>query len=282
MRIRDPFIVPVPVEHRYYLYGSTHLTPEAGLGFDAYRSSDLINWEGPFPVFRPPVGFWSDRDPWAPEVHVYNGRYYMFASFKSATVCRCTQILVADQPEGPFRPHSNLPVTPPDWECLDGTFYLDNQNQPWIVFCHEWIQIDNGEICARKLKGSLDEPVSDPVLLFKAGDPRWVVSLDKNKPKYVTDGPFLHRLLTGELVMLWSSFSTTGYVLAQAKSSSGTILGPWQHADDLIFTGDGGHGMIFRTFENKLMLSIHAPNCGPNERPKLLPIQEQGGWIKLL
>ena len=49
----------------------------------------------------------------------------MFASFKAAGVCRGTQILVADHPKGPFVPHSDGPVTPRDWECLDGTLYVD-------------------------------------------------------------------------------------------------------------------------------------------------------------
>jgi beta-xylosidase len=279
MRVRDPFVVPVAAEKKYYLFGSTHLTPEVGVGFDFYRSSDLVNWDGPMPAFRPPLGFWSDRDPWAPEVHAYQGKYYMFASFKNASSCRGTQILIADKPEGPFRPHSPKPVTPPEWECLDGTLFVDDQRQPWIVFCHEWVQVGDGEICARKLTPSLDAPVGDAVLLFKASAPKWVVSIEQGKKKFVTDGPFLHRLSTGELLMLWSSFSKDGYALAQAKSQSGTILGPWFHADEPIFASDGGHGMIFKTFEGKLLLSIHVPNRGPDERPRFFDVKEQGGWI---
>lgn len=38
--------------------------------------------------------------------------------------CRGTQILRADKPEGPFVPLSDGPVTPADWECLDGTLYV--------------------------------------------------------------------------------------------------------------------------------------------------------------
>lgn len=280
IRIRDPFVLPVTEEKKYYLFGSTHLTPEAGVGFDCYRSSDLVHWEGPVPAFRPPAGFWADRDPWAPEVHAYLGHYYLFASFKSASACRGTQILVADKPEGPFRVHSSGPVTPPEWECLDGTLFVDDQHQPWIVFCHEWLQVGDGEICARRLTPSLDAPVGDAIVLFKASEAPWVVTIQEGKASFVTDGPFLHRLSTGELVMIWSSFSRTGYVLAQAKSKSGTILGPWEHADTPVFSNDGGHGMIFRSFEDKLMVSIHVPNTPVDERARFLSIRENAGWLE--
>jgi hypothetical protein len=33
--------------------------------------------------------------------------------------------------------------------------------------------------------------------------------------------------------------------------------------------------MIFRTFEGKLMLVLHQPNHGPDERPRLFTVQER-------
>lgn len=51
----------------------------------------------------------------------------MFASFKSETRSRATQILSADHPNGPFLLHGEEPITPKDWECLDGTFYIDQK-----------------------------------------------------------------------------------------------------------------------------------------------------------
>src|SRR5512146_2537522 len=104
IHIRDPFVLPVPAERRYYLYGTMgeYTWSEHALGFDGYISADLQDWEGPFPVFRPPAGFWADRNFWAPEVYAYGGRYFMFASFKALGICRGTQILAAESPQGPF------------------------------------------------------------------------------------------------------------------------------------------------------------------------------------
>src|SRR5438128_1245724 len=104
IHLRDPFVVPILAEKLYYLYGTTGSQTwiNFATGIDYYTSADLQNWEGPFPAFRPPVNFWADRNFWAPEVHVYRGRYYMFASFKAEGICRGTQILGADGPQGPF------------------------------------------------------------------------------------------------------------------------------------------------------------------------------------
>ena len=37
--------------------------------------------------------FWGDRDFWAPEVHLYNGKYYLFGSCRSETQLKATHIL---------------------------------------------------------------------------------------------------------------------------------------------------------------------------------------------
>src|SRR5690606_40114691 len=58
-------------------------------------SSDLL------PAFRPAADFWSHTQYWAPEVHRYDGAYFMFATFTAEGHRRGTQILRADRPEGP-------------------------------------------------------------------------------------------------------------------------------------------------------------------------------------
>ena len=152
--------------------------PRSAVGFDCYISADLQTWEGPFPVFRPPAGFWADRNFWAPEVHAYHGRYFLFASFKAKGICRGTQILVADSPRGPFHPVSAGPVTPPDWECLDGTLFVAADGNPWMVFCHEWVQVGDGEICALPLSEDLASAVGEPIVLFRASQAPWVQRIE--------------------------------------------------------------------------------------------------------
>jgi arabinan endo-1,5-alpha-L-arabinosidase len=281
INIRDPFVLPY--ENKYYLYGSRG--PACwGLtgGFDVYVSSNLKDWDGPHEVFSAPEGFWADRHFWAPEVHRYKGSFYLFASFKSESECRGTQILVADSPMGPFRLHGGKPVTPRQWECLDGTLYVDKQHTPFIVFCHEWVQVQDGEMVALQLSDDLTDAVGEPIVLFRASDPPWA---DKGAKDYVTDGPFLYRAQNGELLMIWSSLVHTGdtasYVQAVSRSLDGEITGSWSHDSALLFQRDGGHGMIFTSFSGSLMLTLHKPNTTPDERPCFFEIIDHNGCISI-
>lgn len=282
IHIRDPFVL-VSKEHRlYYMYGTIGETAWGGKagGFNAYTSKDLNVWEGPFQVFCPAPDFWADHHFWAPEVHFYQGKYYMFASFKAEGRCRATQILIADNPLGPFIPHGAGLATPEDWECLDGTLHVDQEGVPWMVFCHEWTQIGDGEICAVLLTAGMDAAAGEPITLFKASEASWVTAAE-GEGNYVTDGPFLFQTAEGELQMIWSSFSSTGYAIGAAKSATGRVQGPWIQESRPLFTKNGGHGMLFENFQGQRMLSIHMPNDHPDERPVFFPVQEKDGQLHL-
>lgn len=276
IRIRDPFVLLQG--DTYYMYASAaNAGPVEKEGFNVYTSGDLENWEGPFRVFDPPAGFWADRDFWAPEVHKYKGRYYMFASFKAEGVHRATQILGADSPMGPFSPISDRPATPADWDCLDGTLYVDPDGQPYIFYCHEWMQITDGTMVCQKLREDLTGPAGEPVTLFKASDPDWSIPYERDC--YVTDAPFLYRMGDGKLLMIWSSYGKDGYVQAQAESLTGRPEGPWRQLPP-IFTKDGGHGMIFTDKAGARRLALHQPNGGYLERAKFFYLYEEDGRLK--
>ncbi len=272
INIRDPFVLVH--EGKYYLYGTRgDECWGKGTGLDVYVSTDLENFEDPVEVFTPPADFWADLNFWAPEVHKYEGSFYMFASFKTEGKCRGTQILKADSPMGPFKVHSDGPVTPKDWECLDGTLYIEKTdgNKPYMVFCHEWVQVTDGEICAVELSKDLKKPVGEPKLLFHASEAPWVNSIRNGN--YVTDGPFVYTDDSGKITMLWSSFGAEGYTLAVAHSKSNTIDGPWVQDENLIFSKNGGHGMIFKSLEGKTMATLHSPNINLKERPVFFEVK---------
>jgi hypothetical protein len=283
IRIRDPFVLVERDESRYWLYGTTDPDPwqGPGVGFDAWWSRDLENWHGPVAVFRPPGGFWAEKNFWAPEVHRHRGRLIMIASFRSARDGRGVQTLVADHPAGPFLPHSVSPVTPPGWECLDGTLYIEDDAAPWLVFCHEWLQIDDGRICAMPMTPNLDGAAGDPVELFRASAAPWVRPVQE-KHHFVTDGPFLHRAADGDLLMLWSSFGRGGYAVGLARSATGALQGPWRHEPRPLRQGDGGHAMLFRDLDRRLVMAIHTPNRTPMERARLLQVEESVGGLRLV
>lgn len=270
IRIRDPFIVTDTEKGCYYMYGTTALktgTIAAANTFSMYKTTDLENFEEPVVVFDgAAVNFWADHDFWAPEVHIYNGKYYLFGSCKSDTKHRGTQIFVADKPEGPFAPITEEPVTPRDWECLDGTLYVQD-GTPYIVFSHEWTQVHDGEICAMPLSEDLTTAIGEPVLLFHASDNPEVSAMNADHGDYVTDGPFLFKE-DGQLKMIWSSFYQGRYLVLEAQSDN--VNGPWTHGGSK-YDFDGGHAMLFHRLDGQRMISLHAPNVAGKERAMFMP-----------
>ena len=236
--------------------------------FVVYKSNDMINFESPITLFEGNDSFWATKQYWAPEMHKYKDKYYLFASLKSDNMCRGTQIFVSNKPDGMFLPLTEFPVTPKDWESLDGTLYVEN-GKPYIIFCHEWLQIKDGTICAMELSDDLKYAVSDPVVLFNASDAKWTVPFS-GEENYVSDGPFIIKTENG-LKMIWSSFSKTGYAIGICESDS--ILGPWKHTDEPIYKDNGGHAMVYND-KGKLYMSLHTPNNPDGaERLHIVPFE---------
>lgn len=272
IHIRDPFVV---VENgKYYMFGTTgpNKCTAENQSFLLYVSEDLEYFNPPIKVFENSPEFWGEKDFWAPEVHKYNDKYYMFASF-FGNGTRGSQILVSDSLDGKYVPYSDGTITPKDWMSLDATFYVEN-GVSYTVFCHEWVQVGNGEIVLSQLSDDLKSVVGEPEVLFTAKDGPWVTKLQHNQREgYVTDGPFLYKASDSLLLMLWSSFSNGNYAIGIAYSKQG-IHGPWHQVEKPVYCGDGGHGMIFRTLDNRLCLTIHTPNNAPEERAIFIDITD--------
>lgn len=265
IRIRDPFILTDKKAGCYYMYGTTNLVDGSLVAypkFSVYKSYDLESFEEPKVIFDgEKCGFWADRDFWAAEVHEYRGKYYLFGSCKADGKCRTTEIFVSDTPDGEYVPVSNRSITPDGWECLDGTFFVED-GKPYMVFSHEWVQIGDGEIWATELSEDLSHSVGEPFMIFKASDNSSVSALDGNDGCYVTDGPFLYRDAE-KLKMIWSSFYEGKYLVLDADADK--LRGVWHHGGSR-FDFDGGHAMIFDTLDGRRMISLHAPNKAGLER----------------
>ena len=302
----------------YLLFGTTDAPPHGvdpyspylASGFDMYASESLDGaWTGPYRVFSPPPGFWSDAQFWAPEVFRYGPAWFMAATFKckGRGEGRAVQILrsVSGQPWGPFEPFAfRKPVTPPGWFSLDGHVFLGAET-PYLVFCREFTEVGDGQIFAQKLTPALDAAVGAPMFLFSASEAPWTgnVSATSHATRFVTDGPFLWKSrATGELLMLWSSIGSGGrYMVGIARSATGLVTGPFVHDPEPLFEWDGGHCWLFRphpgraiVFSNgaawngegvpPLVMALHAPNkCVADSRPRFVMLEEAvvGGKLTL-
>ncbi|MBD5778062.1 family 43 glycosylhydrolase [Pelagicoccus sp. NFK12] len=298
MPLHDPFIVAHEPTQTYYLYtrNVSRLTGVEELGTMAYTSKDLKNWDPPKVVFTVPEDSFAQEGNWAPEVHEYKGKFYLFVTLHDSdaylkrppetwrdTYVRGTITAVSDTPDGPFEMlNKDGPVVPKDLMTLDGTLYVDQDEQPWMVYAHEWLQRIDGTIEAVKVSDDLSRAIDDPIHLFKASDAPWLnqsIEVSDAGLHYVTDGPQFYRTKDDVLLMLWSSYESGSYVQAIARSESGTLMGPWEQLDPLV-KRDSGHGMLFHTFEGDLMMVLHRPFY--NARGKLFDMADRGDHLEIL
>lgn len=291
--IRDPYILADRESGWYYLYRTSTSQNENGAdigGVELFRSRDLKKWTGPQKVFTVPEDNWITGPVWAPEVHYYKGKYYLFATLNShltwkkkkedwpAYTFRGTQIFYADKPEGPFLPFDRIPHTPMDYMALDGTLW-EEEGKPYMVYCREWVEVVDGTMELIELQPDLSSTVGQSMRLFCASDAPWTPA---NRPSYVTDGCFLYKTKTGKLLMIWSSFAETGYAVGIAESTTGKVAGPWKQHPEPLMDENGGHGMLFRTFDGNLCLVLHQPNSpGGQERARLFEIEDRGDTLRI-
>lgn len=288
VRMRDVGILPHAETGTYYAVSS------AGRSVRAYVSRDLVHWAGPHTIFETPPDLWGDiriRGIWAPEMHEYRGKYYLFLTFDTNNlfpeqwrnwrprVTRGSQVLVSDSPLGPFTAFENRSTLPPDMMTLDGTLW-EEDGVPYMVFAHEWVQIKDGTIEMVRLSDDLSRTVGEPVRLFHGSDAPWA---QRQEPEgcYVTDAPWLYRTRTGKLLMVWSSFGEGGYTVGIAESTSGKLAGPWVQHPEPLFADGGGHPMLFRRFDGQLMMALHQPNDGGRERARLFEVEDTGDSLRI-
>ena len=294
MPLHDPWIVADRATRTYYLFtrNERRMTGDPRLGIMAYTSRNLADWTRPRVVFTLPPGTWADDGAWAPEVHRWKGRWYLFATFHNSAAAlppngsrpnhrRATILAVSDRLGGPFTlVRGGAPLVDAGVMNLDGTLHVDRAGKPWLVYAHEWVQASDGTIDAMPLTDSL-AAAGPPRTLFRASAAPWAHG--DRKPEgdtvWVTDGPELFRTRTGTLLMLWSSYDRDGYVQGLARSRSGGIEGPWDQLPPLV-RADSGHGMLFRRFDGRLTMVLHRPFR--NARGKLYEMRDAGDRVEVI
>lgn len=263
--LSDPYILADHKTNMYYMTGT---------GGMLWKSKDLKFWDGPYRVAKTDSNSWMGSKPmiWAAEIHPYKGKYYYFATFTNQSVKidtvkgniierRACHVLVSDKPDGPYVPMADPIYLPASKPTLDGTFWIDGDGKPYMVYCYEWLQNLNGTIEKIELKPDLSGTLGDAKVLFRASDSPWSREKDENGndvPNKVTDGPYLFRTTTGRLGMIWTSWVYNIYTQGVAYSVSGTLDGPWIQQKDPVTPPDYGHGMLFVALDGKQLMAVHS------------------------
>ena len=289
--LSDPCILADEGTQTYYMTGTGGLL---------WKSKDLEKWTGPYRVAQTDTASWMGKHPqiWAAELHKYNGKYYYFATFTNNDVIidsyrgndiprRASHILVSDNPAGPYTPMADSTYLPAENPTLDGTFWVDTDGKPYMVYCGEWLQNWNGTVEKIELKKDLSGSIGKGKVLFRASDSPWSREVidGKVRPNRVTDGPWLFRTGTGRLGMLWTSWVDNVYTQGVAYSESGTLDGPWIQEPKPITPPNHGHGMLFKDLKGRWLMSVHSHRVDEKGRyirvPRIFEVDLSGDKLQL-
>ena len=221
--IRDPNIIHY--NGTYYMTGTT-----TGDGFLGYSSTDLVHWEAQGYIYqRNSSSIWALQYFWAPEMVYKNGSFFLFFTANSSTYKRATGVAIADNPMGPYTDLCTNPLTPPEWECLDGHLFTDNDGKEYLIFVHEWTDAEFGEMWMQEISSDYTSLVGEKTYLFKGTDASW--------SNIVVDGPsMLYK--DGIYYLFWSSFGKRGYNVGYAYADE--LNGPYFQSKHVVIQDDGG------------------------------------------
>lgn len=296
LSMSDPYIYAEESNHTYYLTSS---------GGRQWRSTDLINWTGPYDIVDL-SGTWCERAGFAAaaEIHKIGDKYYYAGTYSDHSEIiqaiprrynvphNQTCLLRADSPEGPFVPFSVTPgydYQPYEWDCIDGTLY-EEDGHIYMVFVHEWTQLIDGTMDYIELSPDLTETISaKPVTMFRASENPSCGEMNGlgeatfglKMPGWVTDGPQMFRTQTGKLGMLWSTWGKERYLQVICYSGSGTIAGPWIQEPEPFLANNSGHGMLFKTFDGELIYLVHHSEGNGPRKPQYWTVDDSGDKLVL-
>ncbi|MFT3684433.1 MAG: glycoside hydrolase family 43 protein [Phycisphaerales bacterium] len=230
---------------RLWVYPTFSAPYEKQAHFDAFSTSNLVDWTKHERVLTSDSVAWARRAMWAPSVVENGGKYYFFfgandiqlrGEWSQDKVKGGIGVAVADKPEGPFKDllgkslidhvyNGAQPIDQQVWRDADGT---------WYMVYGGWRHCNIAKLSG-DFKGLV--PFEDGAM-FK-----------EITPKGYVEGPFMFRK-NGKCYFMWSEGGWTGPDYCVAYAVADSPLGPFQRIgkvlqqDSEVATGAGHHSVV--------------------------------------
>lgn len=224
---------------RVWIYPTSSARYENQLGFDAFSSSDLVDWQKHPSILDKSSFTWATRAFWAPAVVRNHGRYYFF--FAANDIQKNEEVGgigvgVSGAPDGPFTDLLGKPLIGAfhhGAQPIDQFVYQDKDGA-WYMFYGGWGHCNMAQLNS-DFTGFV--PRADGTIFREV------------TPKGYVEGPFLFER-RGVYYFMWSEGGWTGPDYRVAYAMAPTIHGPWERIgtileqDPTIATGAGHHSVV--------------------------------------
>lgn len=279
IHLGDPYVLRV--DSTYYMYG----THDYG-GFQVWESDDLENWDSLGYAYTRPENSWGTDAFWAPEVHPYQGRYYMMYSAKGpdreAGYKLC--LAVADHPAGPFTDLRTPWLSWDGWKTIDAHLFVDRDSVPYLYFNRVGIKGKGkqmwGVIYVVRLSDDLMHAETEPREVVRA-EQDWEAA-DPTYNSNANEGAYVFR--EGDTYHLTYSsghYKSPLYGIGLATATS--PYGPWRKYDgNPLYSTDKargisgpGHNSFTTTRDGRRMIVYHVhadpDRPGPDRTVRIEP-----------
>ncbi|MBL4678123.1 MAG: glycoside hydrolase family 43 protein [Mucilaginibacter sp.] len=223
----------------YWVYPTYSAPYEQQVHFDAFSSTDLVNWTKHDNVLDSSNVKWAKRAMWAPAIVKKDNKYYFFFGANDIQNNNETGgigVAVADKPEGPFKDLLGKPLIDKivnGAQPIDQFVFKDKDGQYYIIY-GGW-----GHCNIAKLKSDFTglEPFADGT------------TYREMTPKGYVEGPIMF-IRKGKYYFMWSEGGWTGPNYKVAYAIGDSVNGPFKkeatilQQDPAIATGAGHHSVI--------------------------------------
>ena len=226
------------------------------LFFDAFSSTDLVNWNKHSRILDTANVKWAKRAVWAPAIVEKENKYYLF--FGANDIQNNNQyggigVAVADNPAGPFKDYLGKPLIDKFYngaQPIDQFVFKDRDGQYYIIY-GGW-----RHCYMAKLKDDFTGFIPYPDgTVFKEITPQGYV-----------EGPFMF-VRNNKYYFMWSEGGWTGPNYSVAYAVADSPFGPFERVgkilqqDSTIATGAGHHSVI-QAEKNKWFIIYHRRPLG--------------------
>jgi hypothetical protein len=129
---------PAPMIHNNVLYVYTGHDADGASYFEMpdwqlYSTTDMQNWENHGTILSATDFHWADAGTaWASQCVERNGKFYFYVTVTKNG--RNIAVAVADSPKGPFKDALGKPLAGPNWDYIDPTVFIDDDNQAYLFW----------------------------------------------------------------------------------------------------------------------------------------------------
>ena len=223
----------------YWIYPTFSAPYEKQLHFDAFSSTDLVNWKKHPEILSTKDITWAHRALWAPSIIRKDDRYFLF--FGANDIQKDDEVggigvAVADKPEGPYKDYLGKPLIDKfhnGAQPIDQFVFRDKDGSHYLIY-GGWRHCN-----IARLKDDFTgfEPMEDGTI-FKEITPEGYV-----------EGPFMF-IRDGKYYFMWSEGGWTGPDYSVAYAVADSPFGPFKreakviNQDPAVATGAGHHSVI--------------------------------------